>query len=312
MSYVFKKSGESYVLDQKAEIHATLPSDVYKIANVPNVGIVFQPLKIVKDDLIKVENSITNDIVNFISNFKSEETKARYAQTKVIHKTGILLHGPAGSGKSGTINLIIDELIKDNAIIFFDAEPELVAAVLPAVREQNPDKLIGVVYEEFDEWLQHEQATINSFLDGQLSVNNMIVLATTNYIAKIPSRIKNRPSRFQLVHEIGVPSREFREAWFTKKLADVGHSDKLASFVDQSDGMVVDQMKDLIVSHIALQIPLPEVVQKLQKMSEEGVGIDDYVEHEQYNTLRASDIRKMLGLPKGISLKKPDNNPFGK
>lgn len=310
MGYVFKKAGENFVLDQKTEILDTLPSDVYKIINMPNVGIVFQPLKIVKDDLIKVDNSLTNDVVNFITNFKSEESKARYAQTKVIHKTGILLHGPAGSGKSGTINLIIDELIKDNAIVFFDAEPELVAAVLPAVREQNPDKLICVVYEEFDEWLQHEHATINSFLDGQLSVNNMIVLATTNYIAKIPSRIKNRPSRFQLVHEIGVPSKEFREAWFTKKLTDIGHADKIATFVDQSDGMVVDQMKDLIVSNIALGIPLPEVVQKLQKMAEDGVGLDDYVEYEQHNTLRASDIRKLLGLPKGIGIKRQDENPF--
>lgn len=306
MSYVFKKSGDSYVLDQKTEILNELPSSVYKIANIPNVGIVFQPLAIVKDDLIKVTHSTTDKIVEFINNFKTEETKARYAQAKVIHKTGILLHGPAGSGKSGTVNLVIEELIKDNAIIFFDADPELVAAVLPAVRENNPNKLIGVVYEEFDEWLQHEQATINSFLDGQLSVNNMIVLATTNYIAKIPSRIKNRPSRFQMVEEVGVPTKEFREAWFTKKLTDVGHPEKVAEFVDQSEGMVVDQMKDMIVSNIALQIPLPEVVAKLQKMSEDGVGIDDYIEYEQHNQLRTSDLRKLLGLPKGISLKKND------
>lgn len=311
MSFVFKKSGDSFVLDQKSEILDTLPSNVYKIANIPNVGIVFQPLNIITDDLIKVDNSISDELVSFISKFKEQETKDRYKKCKIIHKTGVLLYGPAGSGKSANLNMIIKELLKDNAIVFFDADPELVSAVLPAVREQNPDKLIGVVYEEFDEWLQHEQATINSFLDGQLSVDNMVFLATTNYIERIPSRIKNRPSRFQIVKEVAVPTKEFREAWFTKKLTDIGEESRIAEFVDQSDGMVTDQMKDLIVSNIALQIPLPEVVKKLQTMSDEAVGIDDYVGHEQLTQLRLSDLRKALSLPKGISLKKPPTNPFG-
>ena len=308
MSHVFKKTGNAFILEERTEIHNELPSAVYKVNSVPNIGIVFQPLNITKDDLIKVENSTTTEVVNFINNFKSEDTKVRYKQTKVVHKTGILLHGVPGSGKSSTINLVIDELLKDNAIVFFDAAPDLVSAVLPAVREQNPNKLICVVYEEFEEWLKHDAAVINSFLDGQLSVNNMIVLATTNYISKIPSRIKNRPSRFQLVKEVGVPTANFRQAWFTQKLTDIGHPDKIAEFTDQSEGMVTDQMKDMIVSNIALQIPLPEVVSKLQEMSSEAIGLDDYVEHEQYRELTSNDLRKMFALPKGLQLK-PNKGP---
>ena len=313
MSYVFKTVGNDFVLDKKSTMLDELPSNVYKISQVPQVGIVFQPLNIVKDNLIRVKDSVTDEILNFIENFTAVETKERYQTTKVVHKTGVLLEGPPGSGKSGCLNMIIDELIKQDAILFFDAEPDLVSAVLPAVREQNPNKLICVIYEEFDEWLKHDQATINSFLDGQLSVNNMIVLATTNYISKIPSRIKNRPSRFQLVKHVGTPTKEFRQAWFEQKLQDIGYADKTAAFVESSEGMVIDQMKDMIVSHIALQIPLHEVVRKLQDMSDNAAGVDDYVEEESYKTLRDTQLQKLFSLPRGLTaftLGRPDGEPI--
>jgi SpoVK/Ycf46/Vps4 family AAA+-type ATPase len=307
MAYVFKKIGETYMLDTKTDIKDELPSNVYKVS-IKKEGVFFDPLKIVKDDLIRVPNSVTDDVLNFIDKFTSEETKKRYVDSKFVHKAGILLEGPAGSGKSGTLNLIIDDIIKKEAIVFFDADPEVVAAVLPAVREQNPNKLICVVYEEFDEWLTSSQATINSFLDGQLSVNNMIVLATTNYISKIPARIKNRPSRFQIVKHVGVPDEAFRRAWFTKKLTDINHADKIEAFVGQSEGMVVDQMKDLIVSHIALEIPLIDAVKKLQTMADDAAGVDDYVENEGLTALRAKSIKSLFSLGKGFSIKPV--NPF--
>lgn len=303
MAYVFKKHGDKFILDQKVDLKDELPPNVYKVSNVPQVGIVFEPLVIVKDSLIRISNSVTDEVTTFITNFTKEETKQRYKDTKVVHKTGVLLYGAGGTGKSSTINMIIDDLIKQNAIVFFDASPDLVAAVLPAVREQNPEKLICVVYEEFDEWLKQDAATINSFLDGQLSVNNMVVLATTNYISEIPNRIKNRPSRFQLVKEIGKPSLEFRQAWFEKKLTEINQLDKLSMFVDQSNDMVLDQMKDMIVSHIALQIPMPDVVKKLQEMSANAVGIDDYIESERGDALFKSELRKLMMLPKGLQIK---------
>ena len=309
MSHVFKELGNSFVLDQKANIQNELPANIYTISIQQQIGIVFTPLNIVKDDLIRVPNSVADETLDFIKNFTSDETKLRYKNTKVTHKTAILFEGPAGSGKTGSVNMIIDELIKQDAIVFFDADPSLVASVLPAVREQNPNKLICVVYEEFDEWLQDDHATINSFLDGQLSVNNMIVLATTNYIEKIPSRIKNRPSRFQLVKHVGLPSDALRRAWYEQKLTDIGHADKIEEFVQASTDMSMDQMKDLIVSHLALNIPLHEVVQKLQIMSDNAVGIDDYVSKEQVDVLSAKDLRKLFSLPRGLN---PIKDPWGK
>lgn len=304
MSYVFKKSGEAYILDQKSEMSDTLPGGVYKIEVIPQVGITFKPLTIQKDELIRVPNSKTDEVLQFIKNFTSAETQARYKKCKVTHKTGILFHGVPGTGKSATINMVIDELIAQDAIVFFDAQPELVAAVLPAVRQQNPEKLIAIVYEEFDEWLNDSQATINSFLDGQLSVNNMVVLATTNYISKIPSRIKNRPSRFQLIVEIDKPSKEFRLEWFTKKLTEVGEDARIAEFVDQSEGMVIDQMKDLIVSNLALLIPMPDAVKKLQNMSENAAGMDDAIEYNKWEHLQIEALKQSFALPKGLSVRK--------
>lgn len=310
MDYVFKKSGNSYLLDQKAELSDELPSAVYTVVRDQKHGIVFTKMDIVKDELIRVADSDTDQIVNFIANFTEEATKERYKKCKVTHKTGILLHGPAGTGKSATINLVVEDLVKKEALVFFDADPILIASILPIVRKNHPDRLICVVLEEFDEWLESSQATINSFLDGQLSVDNMIVLATTNYLSKIPARIKNRPSRFQLVKQIGFPKEDFRRAWFTQKLESIGESSKIEEFVAVSDEMSVDQMADLVKSNIALGIPLHEVVKKLQEMSQTAAGVDDYIEHGQKDALKT--INDLFILPMGFRSikKKDDDNPF--
>lgn len=52
----------------------------------------------------------------------------------------------------------------------------------------------------------------------------------------------------------------------------------LPSFVEASDGFVVDQMKDLIVSVCCLGQELSDAVRKIKDMKADSTGVDDYQE----------------------------------
>ena len=98
-----------------------------------------------------------------------------------------------------------------------------------------------------------------------------------NYISKIPARIKNRPSRFAKIIEINKPTPEQRESFLKQKLHE-SDMDKLAALVQSSDGFVIDQVKDLIISVCCFGQDVAESVRKINVMQEESTGIDDFNE----------------------------------
>ena len=80
------------------------------------------------------------------------------------------------------------------------------------------DRPIMVIWEEFENWVAGYEADILNILDGVHQVDNVFYIATTNYIQQIPPRIRNRPSRFADVIEIGPPSANLRKAYIEAKI----------------------------------------------------------------------------------------------
>jgi SpoVK/Ycf46/Vps4 family AAA+-type ATPase len=116
-------------------------------------------------------------------------------------------------------------------------------------------------------------------LDGETQVGNVVYLATTNYLSKIPSRIKNRPSRFARVIEVGQPNEEARRMYLTAKLQE-DDLKYLEPMVQATDGFVIDQLKDLVISVCCFGQPISEAVMKIQEMNADSMGIDDYNEEQ--------------------------------
>ena len=297
----FQLHTDKITISTKGEFSETFPAGVYTIEASMD-GVFFTKVKIVSDQVIPVANSPVADIINDIAHFMKPEIKAKYKEYGFVHKRGVLMHGKGGTGKSTTIKQIVESVVNDGGIVFFNANPKLLAAVLPLIREKSPEALICVVYEEFDEWVGRDASSMLSFLDGELQVEDIVFLAATNYISKIPERIKNRPSRFAKVVELHAPDENFRREFLKRKLKGDDLL-RLEEFVEATDGFVVDQLKDVVISVCCVGTSLHEAVNKLKEMSEKGVGIDDYVET---STKRELDrfTKDIIDLQRDFGLKK--------
>ena len=295
MTPVYKIDGTKYKPFGISENSEALPPGMYSIQYTMDEGLYFSKIEPVTDELIDIENSISDKIVADIENFLRPDVRARFDAHKLVYKRGILTHGIPGTGKTTTIAKVSKRIVERGGIVFFAPNPDLIGEVMKMVRLTNPDSTILLIFEELETWLQRHAHEMLSILDGELQVENIVTLATTNYISRIPSRIKNRPSRFALSIEIGVPDRDFREVFFSKKLLPE-YQDRLLEFVEATEGFVVDQMKDVIISVCCIGLSLNETITRLKNMQEDSVGLEDYQEKEMDEafSLKISTKKKPL------------------
>ena len=129
-------NGTSYY--PSAKTTDQLPPGCYCIFDGPN-GIFFNINPINVDDLIIIPDSKTQQIVDDIKQFWQKEQMFR--SLGFLWKRGILLHGPAGSGKTSTIQLLIKQLIKLNGICIHANDPDTTIKGLKLLRSiQNQSR----------------------------------------------------------------------------------------------------------------------------------------------------------------------------
>jgi ATPase family associated with various cellular activities (AAA) len=271
-------NGGNYFPNLVAQRSEALPSGVYECAITREGVPYFRPITIMTDVIVDLPDTAMVDISNEIRNFWSKGVSEKFKQYGLVHKRGVLLEGPPGSGKTITLaktaNMVVNEL---GGIVLFNPSVASLTEYLRLIKEIEPNKKILVMWEEFDSLLGNAESEILSLLDGETQVDNIVYLATTNYISRIPARIKNRPSRFARVVTVGIPSVETREAYFRAKLHE-SDLDKLPGLLQYSDGYVIDQLKDLIISHCIFGQGVAEAAKKINEMIEESTGMDDYNE----------------------------------
>lgn len=124
-------------------------------------------------------------------------------------------------------------------------------------------------------------------MDGEIQVGNIVYLATTNYISRIPARIKNRPSRFARIIEVDEPTAEARRIFLMAKLTKEDKEKHLEAMVQASEGFVMDQLKDLIISVCCFNYPIDTAVRKINEMQEDSMGIDDYNEEQAESVFKS-------------------------
>lgn len=147
------------------------------------------------------------NLKEYVEKFLSPEYMEMCKRSGIPRRSGILLHGSPGIGKSNYVNHIIDLAIKQNtACVFnFDSISKLRVAI-PFIKDLRniQDDLFIIVFEEMDEHFAREdgESVLKNFMDGINSIDNCLILGTTNYLDKIPDSLKKRPSRFRKVMEI--------------------------------------------------------------------------------------------------------------
>lgn len=260
-----------------------LPSGIYSVQQNQSTGqLLLSPKEMVFEKFITLPDMTTNLILEDLSTFWNPETKAKYEQLDLIYKRGILMHGLPGVGKSATISKVCEKFIEQDGIILFNPSPAMLYFIVQDIQAIDPTRKLLVIWEEFECHL--DDSTFLSILDGELQLSNVAYIATTNYIDQIPQRIKNRPSRFAQVIEVGFPTFQDRLEYLTNKLKSVNISEELIlEIAELTEGFVLDQVKDVVISHFVFNYSLEESIAKIKTFSYDENEEENYEDEEEYD-----------------------------
>jgi ATP-dependent 26S proteasome regulatory subunit len=247
----------------------------------PQIGIYFEQHVLNLDDLLILPDSASEMVIENIRVFWSRESEFR--KYGFLWKRGILLWGPPGSGKTCTLQLVAQEMIKrEGVVVYANESPELIAAGLRLLRQIESKRSLVVMLEDLDAITQrYGESQLLSLLDGELQIDNVVFIATTNYPEMLDRRLINRPSRFDVVKKIGMPGTDARRVYLQAKnprFSMVNSSAiELERWVKETNQFSIAHLKELIVLVEVFGISFNEAIERLRAMigNKPSSGNDD-------------------------------------
>lgn len=239
----------------------TLEPNVYKLGIKTKNFDSFATLH-VEDDGYCCENSIDfyfkSTLSKIYDKFFDVKIKNKINLLGYKHKTGILLYGKQGTGKSSIFKSLYEKAVKEEgAIIFiFDGYNEMNTrwAFVQAVRKIQDNPII-IFWDEMDEAFANNQSNVTEgiikiIMDGSNSIDNCFFMAATNYYENIPKTLTERPSRFKYCIEVeGVQSEDVILKFVSDSFEKVGMEMNIESVKDMK-GYTIDQLKEVVVNRI--------------------------------------------------------------
>lgn len=219
----------------------------------------FQEIEIKIDNLIFVDNKVSEEIIQEVRDFWTKEKQ--YNDVRILHRRGFLLYGPQGTGKTSIVAQIIKDVIDQNGIVFMCENPKFFSSGLQLFRKVEPRRKIVCLFEDIDATIKEfGEQDILSILDGEQQVNHVFNLATTNYPEVLDKRIVSRPRRFDRVIKIFPPSYKARFAYFKSKLKG---KDKPEEWAKKTEGMSFAALAELIVARKCFNEPFKKAIERL-------------------------------------------------
>lgn len=257
-----------YIADytSSAEKLTKLTPGVYTIHFDPNSGIFwFQDFNAVSDTILELDSPEYKQITNEMAYFLRPETKKKFNDMGYIYKRSALLHGEPGTGKTCIVNRISRDVVKQDGIVLYVTNVALLKMAFDVLSDLQPETLTLAVFEEFDDIARSNESQLLTLLDGEVQKENVMYLATTNYLERVPKRLY-RPGRFSSVIKVNFPNAIARQQYFTSKLdADFEH---MKPFVEKTNGCSIDELKEVIQSVIILGNDLDDTLNRLKTTRE--------------------------------------------
>ena len=240
---------------------ASLPAGIYG-GGFDAYGPYVERRALICDDLIELPDHATGRVLSGMETFWA--SAERYRALGLIHKRGVLLWGPQGSGKTVTVQLLMSRLIARDGIVLLFGNPQITLAVLPMIRRIEPERPLIVVMEDIDEMIgSYGEHDILSLLDGEKQIDNVVQIATTNYPERLGARILNRPSRFDERIFVGMPSAQSRLTYLQTAIERSGarlETAELHRWRDDTDGLSIAHLRELIAGVLCLNEPYDDVL----------------------------------------------------
>lgn len=149
-------------------------------------------------------------IVDAVKEFLDNESI--YRTLNIIYKRGFLLYGPPGTGKSSGIRSLITKHLPSDAVTI-TLDTMIDDEFLLFIKKTLANRLKVFIFEELTNVCNNPnlvEETLN-FLDGENSLDNTVIFATTNYPERLEANIVDRPSRFDAIFKIDVPNAQERQ-----------------------------------------------------------------------------------------------------
>lgn len=246
---------------------AALPVGMYTGSWSQGVGYYLDKKANLTDGLIHLPDSASDSVIDEINRFA--ELKSEFLARNLVYKRGIFLWGPPGSGKTSTVSQIVDIIInKMGGIAFMVEDPNVAGECLKLIRRIEPERQIVAIFEDMDALIErYGEAKYLSILDGENQVDNIVFVATTNYPEKIDKRFINRPSRFDTVIKVGMPSDAARAIYLANKEPSLTQVE-IDKYVSLSKGFSLAHMREFIVSTRVFKCDVDWAAKKLRAMME--------------------------------------------
>lgn len=130
-----------------------------------------------------------------------------YRRLGLTYKRGFLFHGAPGCGKTAVMRMVAARWIASGGIVLVEGSQGELQAAIQAASERGVRTL--VLLDDVD---QMNQPHLTCVMDGAGKCDNVMFLATTNFIGQVEERLR-RPGRLDEVIEVVPPQAEDLTAW---------------------------------------------------------------------------------------------------
>lgn len=256
------------------DVAEKLPAGMYTIRRDRRDVLCLTPKEIVTSGFLELPDTPQQDIFNLLNSFV--EKRDIFKQYGFVHKRGILMYGPPGSGKTTIVQQAAKQIIDQDGIVIYGGYPPHTAQILSDVRQVEPERQIVVLFEEIESMVQeYGEHELLSLLDGELQINNVIFLATSNFPELLSQRLLNRPSRFDELIYVGMPTAKCRRSYIQQKFPQI-NAHECADWVERTDGMSLAHVQELVIAVKCLGSDPNIVLKRLKALDSDSPNSGDF------------------------------------